>query len=92
MTTTHDAWNQVGDRLSALLLKLKLHAQEEMSEEDRSAMDGLEKVRAVFAEAMDAIGDATKDEAVREDARQAGRAFIDAMEATSKAVQERIRS
>jgi hypothetical protein len=92
MDDTREAWGQVGDRLSALLLKLKLHAEEEMSEEDIKSMEGVDKLRAMVSETFDAIGDAYKDEAVRDDAKATGRAFIAAMDATSRAVQDHLRS
>ena len=92
MNETRDAWGQVGDHLSALLLKLKLHAEEEISEADVTAKEGVDKLCAVFRETVDAIADAAKDEAVREDAKEAGRAFVEAMDATSRDVQERFRS
>ena len=92
MVESREAWSQVGDRLSALLLKIKLHAQEELSAEELKSTEGLETLRAAFSEAMDALGDAYQDDAVREDAREAGRAFVQAMDATSRAVQERLRS
>jgi hypothetical protein len=92
MTDPRDAWTDVGDRLSALALKLKLHAQEELSAEGATAADGLDKLRAVVSETMDALGDAYRDEAVRDDAREFGRSFIAAMDATSRAVQDKLRS
>ncbi len=92
MTTTRDAWAHVGDRLSALMLKLKLHAEEELSTVDLDDPDGLTRVRRAISEAFDAVEDAYADEAVREDVREAGQAFLTAIDATSRQVQDRIRT
>ena len=82
MTDTRDAWAAVGDRLSALGLKLKLHAEEELSDDDVTEKSGFERIEAVVSETFDALEDAYEDEAVREDVREAGRAFIEALETT----------
>lgn len=92
MTDTTQAWARVSDRLSALALKVKLHAQEELSDEDLESKVGFERVRAVVNEAMDGIQDAYEDEAVRADARDVGQAFVDALDATIRDVQQRLRS
>ena len=92
MTAANTAWNDVGDRLSALCLKLKLHAKEELSEEDLAGKAGFDKLRAVLDETIDAIEDAYEDEAVRADARDAGRAFVDALDATLKDATSRMRA
>lgn len=92
MADMESAWGQVGDRMSALLLKLKYHAEEELSEEDLKAQAGLDKVRTVFEEAVQAIEDAVTDQAVRDDAKHLGRALVDAVDATINSVEERLRS
>lgn len=92
MADSSEAWARVGDRLSALALKLKLHAAEEFSDEELKTTVGFEKFRAVVNEAMDGIQDAYEDEAVRADAREASQAFVDAIDATIRNVQEHIRS
>lgn len=76
--------------MSALLLKLKLHAQEELSEEDLSSRAGLDRVRAALSEAMDAVGDAYGDEAVRADAKDLLRSFTAAVDHTVRDVGHRI--
>jgi hypothetical protein len=82
----------VTDRLSALALKLKLHANEELSDEDLTSKVGFDKVRAVINEAMDGIQSAYEDEAVRADARDARDAFLDAVDATVRDIERRLRS
>jgi hypothetical protein len=92
MAETTDAWARVTDRLSALALKLKLHANEELSDEDLTSKVGFDKVRAVINEAMDGIQSAYEDEAVRADARDAREAFLDAVDATVRDIERRLRS
>ena len=92
MAETNEAWARVADRLSALALKLKLHAEEELSDEDLRSKVGFDKFRAVVNEAMDGIQTAYEDEAVRADAREARDAFVDAIDATIRDVEQRLRS
>lgn len=92
MADTSEAWTRVADRLSALALKLKLHAQEELSDEDLRSKVGFDKFRAVVDEAMDGIQTAYEDEAVRADARDARDAFVDAIDATIRDVERRLRA
>lgn len=90
MTDARTAWAEVGDRLSALCLKVKLHAEEELSDEEVTAATGVDKLKATIQEAVDALGDAYEDEAVRADARAMATAFVDALDATLKDVRERV--
>lgn len=92
MTDTRTAWAEVGDQLSALCLKLKLHAQEELSDDDVRDKAGLDRLRAVIEETVEAISDAYEDEAVRSDARDMARAFVDALDATMRDARDRIRA
>lgn len=92
MTETRNAWAEVSDQLSALCLKLKLHAEEELSDDDVRSKAGLERLSAVIDETVDAIEDAYEDEAVRENAREMARSFLHAMDATMRDVGDRIRS
>ena len=90
MTDTKTAWNDVGDKLGALCLKLKLHTEEELSDDELAGKAGFDKLRAVIDETIDAIEDAYEDKAVRADAREAGRAFVDALNATLQDAQKRV--
>lgn len=92
MADTTDAWERASDRLAALALKLKLHAQEEWSDADLGSKVGFDKLRTAVDEAMDAIEAAYEDEGVRADAREAGQAVVDAIDTTIRTVQERLRS
>jgi hypothetical protein len=91
MADTRTAWGEVGDHLSALLLKLKLHAEEELSDDDVRQRSGLDKLGAVIEETAEAISDAYDDEAVRSDARNLANAFVDALDTTIRDAQERMR-
>lgn len=74
MTTKTDkklAWEEAGDRLEALALKLKLHAEEELSEDGRTVKTALERLRDAAEDAVGAVSDACRDPGVRDDAREA---------------------
>lgn len=83
MADARGPWNDVGDRLGALALKLKLHAQEEIGEERKAeARSAVERFGATIQGALDGLGDAVKDPAVKEDAKAAGAALSTAVSAT----------
>ncbi len=83
MTDARGPWNDVGDRLGALALKLKLHAQEEMTEERKTeARTAVERFGATIQGAIDGLGEAARDPAVKEDAKAAGEALSTAVSAT----------
>ena len=73
MTTTamKDAWLEVGDRLEALALKLKLHAQEELSDDGQTVKTALQQLRVVVDDTVAALSDACHDPSVKADARNA---------------------
>ena len=65
------AWEDVGDRLEALALKLKLHAEEELSDDGHTVKAALERLGTAVQEAATAVTDACRDPAVKVDAREA---------------------
>ena len=91
MAGTSEAWERVADRLSALALKLKLHADQELSGAELTSKVGLDKARAVVNEALNGIQAASEDDAVRADAREARDAFLDAIDATVRDIERRVR-
>lgn len=92
MADAKGPWNEVGDRLGALALKLKLHAQEELSEERKAeAQSAMERFGASIQGAVDALGDAVRDPAVKEDAKAAGQALSTAVTATVDEVLKAVR-
>jgi hypothetical protein len=78
MTDAGEAWADVGDRLSALSLKLKLHAGEELSERKTEPDDGWARMRWAIEEVLEALGDAAQDPAVRADVCELTDAIVDA--------------
>ena len=83
MADERGPWNEVGGRLGALALKLKLHAQEELSEERKAeARSAVERFGVTLQGAFDALGDAARDPAVKQDAKAAGAALTAAVNTT----------
>ncbi len=94
--TTHDprqAWSTVADELSALGLKLKLHLQQETSEEleDSDDESAIAKLGEYFDAAIDAVENAAEDEAIRADLRETRQALTDAISATFRQVKDGVR-
>jgi len=97
MAAEHDgSWEQVGQRLSELGLKLKLHleqAQKEGRTEDEDRIkEALRSVGAAVEQAFTAVGNAARDEAVRDDAKDVGRSLLEALDTTFSHLGERFRS
>lgn len=89
MSTSRESWNEVGDRLSALGLKLKMHVEEEASERDEG--DGaLERLRESMEEVIAALGDASRDPAVRDDVRGVAQALATAANTSVAEIRARI--
>src|SRR5688572_1021498 len=77
MSDVGGRWSEVGERIEALALKLKLHF-EQTGRPDESA-EPLQKLRESVNEAFDAAGNAVRDDAVKGDVRETGRLFLDAL-------------
>jgi hypothetical protein len=96
MAGPKESWEQVGDRLSGLGLKLKLHfeqaADEGHTEDEDKVKDALRTVGDAVEQAFTAIGTAARDEAVRVDARETGRSVIEALDATFSELGDRFRA
>jgi len=84
MTDTKQAWSEVADRFGELGLKLKLHLEQASDTlvDDRSLRHALEDLRDSVDDAFDAVGNAVKDPAVKEDARDTARALREALSTT----------
>ena len=89
MSEQSNRWSEVGDRLEALALKLKLHF--EQSDRRDETADTMEKLRKSVSDAFDAAGNAVRDDAVKADVREAGRLFVDAMSATFAKVSDELK-
>ena len=90
------SWEQVGDRLSGLGLKLKLHfeqaADEGHTEDEDKVKDALRTIGEAVDQAFTAIGTAATDDAVRVDARETGRSVLEALDATFSELGDRFRA
>jgi hypothetical protein len=80
MSEQSSRWSEIGERLEALALKLKLHF--EQTDRRDEMPDAIQKLRASVSEAFEAAGNAVRDDAVKADVREAGRLFVDAVSAT----------
>jgi len=95
MADSRSAWNDAGERLNALGLKLKLHYEQQRGEEGEQARSEVEGAVKRLADAVqdtfEAMGAAAKDEAVREDVKQVGQSLTDALNATFAEVSGQVR-
>jgi hypothetical protein len=89
MTDVGSRWSEVGERLEALGLKLKLHF--EQTDRKEEAPDTFQKLRTSVTEAFDAAGNAVKDDAVKADVRETGRLFLDALSASLAKASENLK-
>jgi ElaB/YqjD/DUF883 family membrane-anchored ribosome-binding protein len=78
-----DAWTKVGDELSDLGLKLKYHVRQEFSDETNDEVkSALKRLGEAVEDTVQAVGNAAKDEAVRQDVKQTGKQLLDALSTT----------
>ncbi len=96
MADVRSEWEQVTEKLSGLGLKLKLHfeqaANEGRKEDEDKVKENLRKVGDAVDQTFTALGAASRDEAVREDVKDVGRSFIEALDATFSELGDRFRS
>jgi hypothetical protein len=93
MADIKTAWAEVGDRFGELGLKLKLHYEQAGGQTDDGEMrKALEELRASVDSAFDAVGNAVKDPAVKQDARDVAGALRDALSTTFAEASEDLRS
>lgn len=70
MNTNHDSgWNDVGDRLGSLGLKLKYHAEQAVGAEGMTVNDALDNMREAIEEAFAALRGVVTDPAIRDDVK-----------------------
>jgi len=91
MADPKKAWGDVGDALSALGLKLKLHTEQEMSEEGKEFTSAMERLAGTVNDIFQGVGNAAKDPAVRDDARGVAEAFAGAVDATIDQAKTRLK-
>jgi hypothetical protein len=82
-------WSEVGERIEALALKLKLHYEQAGQPEEAS--DPLRKIRDSVVDAFEAAGNAVRDDAVKADVRDTGRLFLEALSASLAKAAESLR-
>jgi hypothetical protein len=93
MTDTKQAWSEVADRFGDLGLKLKLHFEEASGgADDASLRSALEDLRDSVDHAFDAVGNAVKDPALKDDARDVARALREALSTTFAEASDDLRS
>ena len=89
---SQDRWQEVKAKVEGLGLKLKLHLEQEQvdgeatSESLNDAKAALEEMGTKLQDAVDSLGNAAKDPAIREDVRDLGMLLRDAMNETFSAV------
>ena len=91
MTHVRDTWDVVADRMSALGLKLKLHTEQEVSEDRKELTSAFEQLTKAVNDIFQGLGSAAHDPAVRENARDVARAFGEAVDATVAEATSRIK-
>lgn len=89
MTNSKEAWDEVGNRVAALGLKLKLHYEQAESDEVQTA---LRKLGDALDSAFEAVGSAVKDPAVRDDAIGVGKSLVDALGVSLQDAGEELRA
>ncbi len=77
--------------MSALGLKLKLHAEQEMSDDGKEFTSALERLTGVVNDIFEGVGNAVRDPAVRDDARNVAQAFAGAVDATIDEARSRLK-
>ncbi len=90
---TANAWNEVGSSFQGLGLKLKYHFEQQRSagEDPAPVQDALRKLAAAVDDALEAVGAAAKDPAVRDDARRVGDSLGAAFQSTFADVGDELR-
>ena len=91
MSEQTNRWSEVGERLEALALKLKLHFEQTKGNEANENAEAFEKLRNSVNEAFEAAGNAVRDDAVKADVKEAGRLFVDAVSVTFAKVSDNLK-
>ena len=92
MADARESWDEVGKVLEGLGLKLKMHLENARDSVDGEQLgDALKSAAATVDSAFDAVGNAVRDPAVKEDVRRAGAALSDAIATTFSEVSRNIR-
>jgi hypothetical protein len=97
MADVRTAWSQAGEQLSGLGQKLKLHYEEQRTDETGEQVraqdevkDAVRKLGTAVQDAVDAMGAAAKDQAVKDDVRSVGRSLKDALGVTFSEISDEL--
>ena len=83
MSEAQESWREVGKVLDGLGLKLKVHFERAQEDVDGERFrDALDAAGANVQKAFDALGEAVRDEAIKNDVRQAATSLSDAIATT----------
>ncbi len=80
--TTTNQWNEVGSLLNGLGLKLKLHAEQAAGEEKAIVSDAVRSLSDSLENAFEALRNASKDPAIKEDVRNVAQTLSGAVSST----------
>jgi hypothetical protein len=81
MAQPQDSWTEVGKVFEGLALKIKLHFEEAQGAAEDVGR-GLDAARMGVERAFEALGDAVRDPAIKDDVRSAAAALSDAVSNT----------
>lgn len=88
MALSNPTWSELGDRLEALGLKLKMHLEQAGPGELPKSLTAL---RGAITDAFEAAGNAVRDDAVRADLKEAGSLLANAVSVTFANASEQVR-
>jgi hypothetical protein len=92
MTEPKQAWDEVGERFAALGRQLKTRFDQEREGDDRQAVrDAVGRLAEAARRLGDSVGEAVRDPAVKQQARDVARSLNDALATTFREVGEQIR-
>jgi ElaB/YqjD/DUF883 family membrane-anchored ribosome-binding protein len=94
MEQAQESWKALGSRVEALGLKLKLHFEQgegEAGEAATTLKENLEKVGDALEHVFEGLGAAASDDAIKEDAKEAGRLLLEAVNTTFTEASDELR-
>jgi hypothetical protein len=92
MTGAQESWQEVGKVLDGLGLKLKTHFESAQADiEGERFRDAVDAAGARVQKAFDALGEAIRDPAIKEDVRRAATSLGDAIANTFAEVSAQLR-
>ena len=92
MTDAQESWREVGKTLDGLGLKLKMHFEKAQEDFDGERFrDALDAAGAGVQKAFDALGEAVRDPAIKDDVRRAASSLSDAIANTFSEIGSQLR-